>query len=204
MRGRSHLPRLAAGGYQRLARRDSAGKLDGGTVVLSGPDSRVASDIAVDAMGRLVLAGGGADDQGNLLSGGSFVVARVLESGALDPSFASNGIAVVDFGGAASAQGISIETDGRIFVAGTRARGQDSLPAVDPRPRSRSWPRASRRLEPSILPSALTASSSCRSPPTMTFMPPRSREAEDAVESSPAPRSTRTPPALRRASQSCA
>jgi uncharacterized delta-60 repeat protein len=112
---------------------------DGGTVVLNGPDSRVANDVAVDAMGRLLLAGGGVDDRGSFI-GGTFVIVRVLETGALDPTFASNGVAVVDFGATpvdggvstttAAAQGISVEPDGRIVVVGTRARvGSGGYPA---------------------------------------------------------------------------
>lgn len=85
-----------------------------------GPDGRVTTsvtgfaeghDIARQPDGKLVVAG---------TSEAGFVLARYDEGGALDPTFAGDGVTTSDFGGGAhSANGVALQPDGKIVVAGT-------------------------------------------------------------------------------------
>ena len=71
--------------------------------------SDVAADVATQADGKLVVAGS---------SAGNFALARYAAAGAPDPSFCGDGLVTTDFGGADAGQGVAIQADGKIVVAG--------------------------------------------------------------------------------------
>jgi uncharacterized delta-60 repeat protein len=74
-------------------------------------DLFVASDVAVQADGRIVVAGS---------SSGAFAVARYEGDGRLDASFGAGGKVATDFFGlGAAAEALGIQPDGRIVVVGT-------------------------------------------------------------------------------------
>ena len=76
----------------------------------------LANAVLIQPDGRIVLAGRGAggDD-------GTFCVARLRASGALDTTFGSGGKRTIDFGGNSSAtvNGAALQPDGKIVVAGS-------------------------------------------------------------------------------------
>ena len=69
----------------------------------------LASAVAVQADGKLVVAG---------TSDGNFALARYGVDGALDPSFSGDGLVTTDIGGTDDGQGVVIQPDGKIVVAG--------------------------------------------------------------------------------------
>jgi uncharacterized delta-60 repeat protein len=83
-----------------------------------------AYDVAVQADGRIVLAGmrfRGGDAQDDQL----FAVARYLSDGRLDRTFSRDGLASVDFGfGDDDAFAVAIQPDARILVAGEGTRSR--------------------------------------------------------------------------------
>jgi uncharacterized delta-60 repeat protein len=81
--------------------------------------SNEAHAIAVDASGRIVVAG----DSGPATAPQQFdfAVARLTDSGALDTSFNGNGKQTVDFGGQEFAESLAIDSQGRIVLAGYNA-----------------------------------------------------------------------------------
>jgi uncharacterized delta-60 repeat protein len=80
--------------------------------------SSYAEDLAVQADGRILVAGSGGFDA---------IVARLERSGALDPTFGDAGIARVDYGGSDYANRIALLPDGRILGAGSTSVGADAL-----------------------------------------------------------------------------
>ena len=82
----------------------------------SGED--LAYDVAISADGRIVAVGRAAGGPGR------FAVARYLPGGALDPSFGGDGRVITDFpSDAESAQGVAIQPDGKVVVAGWATGG---------------------------------------------------------------------------------
>ena len=75
---------------------------------LGGSDA--AADVAVQPDGKIVAAGS---------SSGDFVLARYDAAGVLDNSFSGDGWVTTDLGGAESGQGVAIQADGKIVVAGS-------------------------------------------------------------------------------------
>ena len=105
---------LAGVGSTALA---AAGGLDpsfgvGGRVTtdFSGSPS-VASDIAIQADGKIVAAGIAG-------SPGDFALARYHPDGNLDPSFGVGGTIITDFGLGDAAQGVALQADGKVVAAG--------------------------------------------------------------------------------------
>jgi uncharacterized delta-60 repeat protein len=99
-----------------MARYNTDGSLDasfgvGGKVVGNFIDDLLlASDVAVQADGRIVVAGS---------SFGEFAVARYESDGRLDASFGAGGKVATDFfGNGAGAEALGIQPDGRIVVVG--------------------------------------------------------------------------------------
>jgi uncharacterized delta-60 repeat protein len=83
------------------------------------------TDVAVDAAGRIVVAGfAGLSSFGGGV--GNFVVARYTSDGALDPSFGTLGTRVIDFGGSLSSEdlafALALQPDGKIVAGGTAGR----------------------------------------------------------------------------------
>jgi uncharacterized delta-60 repeat protein len=94
----------------------------GGKVITDfGSTTEAATDIAVQADGRIVVAGSTAVD---------FAVARYNPNGSLDTTFDSDGKVLTDFAGNPDgANALVIQTDGKLVVAGeitTAAGGQDA------------------------------------------------------------------------------
>jgi uncharacterized delta-60 repeat protein len=109
-----------------VARLTAAGALDSsfggaGRVIFGfGGYNENASAVAIDAFGRIVVAGHSAR-----VSSGDFAVARLTPDGTLDNSFNGNGKVLIDFGvdffGSASA--VAVDTSGRLIVAGYMNEG---------------------------------------------------------------------------------
>lgn len=77
-------------------------------------DNDVAQAVVMDGNGNIVVAG-----YGRTLSGGSdFIVVRYDSGGVLDPTFGTGGIVAIDFGAAERANGLAIQQDGKIILAG--------------------------------------------------------------------------------------
>jgi uncharacterized delta-60 repeat protein len=102
-----------------LTRYETSGALD----PTFGTDGRVRTDfgdrfdealaVAVQADGRIVVAGSSSD-----ASGSDMAVARYNSDGTLDTSFDGDGTALVDFGSEASARAVALQPDGKIVLAG--------------------------------------------------------------------------------------
>jgi uncharacterized delta-60 repeat protein len=83
----------------------------------------VAYSVAVQADGKIVVAGETASDRGSPM----FAVARYNADGSLDSSFSNNGKRRTDFTEAEDvAFGVAIQDDGKILVAGTAAFDRDT------------------------------------------------------------------------------
>ena len=105
-----------------LLRLNANGTLDGsfgtgGSVVcdfFGGHD--VANAVALQADGKIVVGGFATNASGNL----DLAVARFDAAGSLDPGFGTGGKMTVDyFGSTDQANGVAIQTDGKIVLAGT-------------------------------------------------------------------------------------
>ena len=72
----------------------------------------MASAVALQADGRIVVAGGANDET-------SFALARYTTFGALDTTFGTEGRVTTDFGSFSSARGVAIQADGKIVAAGS-------------------------------------------------------------------------------------
>ncbi len=102
-----------------LARYHANGSLDnsfgnGGKVFTSVGGRSNASSIAIQADGRIIIAG----FSGINSSVGSFVVVRYETTGALDTSFDGDGKVIVDMGNFNFARDLVIQPDGKIVVVG--------------------------------------------------------------------------------------
>ena len=86
---------------------------DGKLTTDFGGGSDLAAAVAVQADGKIVVAG---------TSDGNFALARYGVDGALDPSFSGDGLVTTDLGGTDDGQGVAIQTDGKIVVAGGSER----------------------------------------------------------------------------------
>ena len=112
-----------------LARFQPDGDLDpsfgtGGTVTTPFPtgDSQALA-VALDGQGRIVAAGGVGQ-----LDHSMFGLARYLDGGGLDSAFGDNGLVTTPLGdGAAPADALAIQPNGRIVAAGRDASGRFAL-----------------------------------------------------------------------------
>jgi uncharacterized delta-60 repeat protein len=109
-----------------LARFDASGQLDAsfaggerepmfGTRKFEA-DQDFAADVALQADGKIVAAGGASARLAGRLG---FALARFNGDGSLDPSFSGDGKLLTDFGGNASASGVAVQGDGRIVAVGS-------------------------------------------------------------------------------------
>ena len=104
-----------------VARYTSNGTLDttfstDGKVTTSFGNSDNAYAIAIQANGRIVVAG----DTANSTSNADFAVARYNTNGTLDTTFSTDGKQTTGFGGFDSAHGVAIQANAKIVVAGVR------------------------------------------------------------------------------------
>jgi len=115
-----------------LARFDASGHLDpgfgsGGYVLdaLPGQSVRTIDDIAVQPDGAIVAGGETNDTDTSFGDAGRFTVARFTPAGSLDPSFAGDGIAMLDTAslGRGHADAVRVLGDGRILAAGGAGQG---------------------------------------------------------------------------------
>jgi uncharacterized delta-60 repeat protein len=121
---------LEFGSEFALARYDTSGALDptfgGDGKVTTGfvTGGAFATDVAIQADGKIVAAGGRFSNEVKE----RFALARYDPSGALDPTFGGDGRVVTGFAGDAFASGVAIHTDGKIVAAGrlTPFRGDGS------------------------------------------------------------------------------
>jgi len=92
----------------------SGGGATKGTAMVSGFDNWCA--IALQANGKIVLAG---DDQNN------FIVARLTANGGIDNTFSGDGKLTTNFNGADGANGVAVQQNGKIVVAGQGGPNSD-------------------------------------------------------------------------------
>jgi uncharacterized delta-60 repeat protein len=107
-------------GYFAAARYNGNGTPDttfGGTGVVTlplGASGASANALAMQA-GGLVLAGYSSP----VASSYEFAAARFTSSGVLDTTFGNNGVVTADVGGSGSCQGVAIQADGKMVLAGS-------------------------------------------------------------------------------------
>ncbi|MEV7691668.1 calcium-binding protein [Streptomyces bungoensis] len=107
-----------SGGDFALARYDSGGSLDasfgtGGTVTTDFGADDQAEGVSVQTDGKIVAAGWSAAS-----GSADFALARYDTDGTLDASFGTGGKVTTDFGGSDAAEGVALQTDGKIVAAG--------------------------------------------------------------------------------------
>lgn len=108
-----------------LARYTPAGALDAsfggnGIVTHQIADHAWAYDLAIQADGKVVVAG-----HVDMTSAPTARIAlvRYLDNGTLDPTFGSSGVVTTVIGSGAEAQGLALQADGKIVVAGGASDG---------------------------------------------------------------------------------
>jgi uncharacterized delta-60 repeat protein len=100
--------------FRRNGHLDDSFSANGKVVTDFGGDS-VARSMAIDARGRIVVAGTVA----GLGGGGGFALARYRRNGSLDRTFGSDGEVVTDLGRYDAAYAVAIDSQRRIVVAGS-------------------------------------------------------------------------------------
>jgi uncharacterized delta-60 repeat protein len=123
----------------------------GAVRVTHGGDERSVSDLAVDSLGRVLVAGSSTATSGAGQSSESAFVVRYTPDGRPDPSFGEEGVVVTDFGlpgprvaagesapaSRVRAFGIAVDHNDRVIIAGTRlsaigpCRGTIGLPYAE-------------------------------------------------------------------------
>ena len=94
----------------------------GGTVITSFGGADVASAVAIQTDGKLVVAG-----RTNIAGNTVFALARYNPAGGLDPTFGTGGLVTTDFGSTDQAFAVALQGDGKIVTAGRR--GSDVIVA---------------------------------------------------------------------------
>ena len=96
---------------------------NGGTVTLAvGAGAATINTVAVDDGGNLFVAGT-ALQNGRQVFALAHVILNGQTPGSLDPLFGTNGVVLTDLGANASAQGLTVQSDGKIVVTGTVGGG---------------------------------------------------------------------------------
>jgi len=110
-----------------LVRYNNDGSLDNSFGSLGMVNTAIASDddygasVAIQSDGKIVVAG-----SANFGSAGGFALVRYNSNGSLDNNFGSGGIVTTAFGNyGASGNSVTIQSDGKIVVAGTSNNGSD-------------------------------------------------------------------------------
>ncbi|HYR26817.1 MAG TPA: delta-60 repeat domain-containing protein [Thermoanaerobaculia bacterium] len=102
-----------------------------GIVTTNNRVTEQANDLVIQPDGKIVVAGSGG--LSSFFSGIAldFQVARYNPDGSLDATFGSGGIVTTNIGGNNSAEGVALQADGKIVIAGaTNIMGQDELALV--------------------------------------------------------------------------
>ncbi len=86
-----------------------------GRTVIDLGGSDFAQSVAIQPDGRIVVAGGGGNND--------VAVARLLPNGLPDPAFAGDGSTTVDFGSEEFASGLVVQPDGKVLVVGITEPG---------------------------------------------------------------------------------
>ena len=110
-----------------LARYNADGSLDtsfsgdGKLTTTFGSRNDYGNAIALQADGRIIVAGS------SLSTNSDFALLRYLADGTLDPSFGSGGGVITDIGAGSidGGNGVALQADGRILVAGSSSNGSD-------------------------------------------------------------------------------
>jgi uncharacterized delta-60 repeat protein len=76
-----------------------------------------ATDLVIQSDGKIVVSGYTADAH---FANNNFAVARLNKNGSLDPTFSGDGRLATNFGADDYAQGIALQTDGKIVLAGEK------------------------------------------------------------------------------------
>ncbi|WP_301103425.1 putative Ig domain-containing protein [Propionivibrio sp.] len=93
---------------------------DGKAVSTAGYYQEYLTSVAIQANGKILAAGWGADaDQNNY----DFVVQRYNANGSLDTSFSGDGIITIDSGGTDIAHAVLAQADGKVLAFGTDSSG---------------------------------------------------------------------------------
>ena len=115
-----------------LSRFNPDGSLDktfgsGGRALVTFPNGRaVATDVAIQADGKIVAAGWRNDDDG--VNDADFALIRLEPDGDLDPSFSGDGKVTTTFGGSDIGRALALQGDGKIVIAGsTRGCGDEDF-----------------------------------------------------------------------------
>jgi uncharacterized delta-60 repeat protein len=123
--GRIVVTGTSVGGATVVARLDQNGVLDttfdfDGVQTITHPSSSSGTAVALQADGKIVVAGPGGSDE-------DFAIARLNPNGGADASFAGSGAKLIDAGGEDYATGLSIQPNGKIVIVGS---GNDGDMAV--------------------------------------------------------------------------
>ena len=94
----------------------------GGTVITTFGGTDVASAVAMQPDGKLVVVG-----RTNIAANTTFALARYNPNGSLDPAFGTGGLVTTDFGSTDQAFAVALQPDGKIVTAGRR--GSDVIVA---------------------------------------------------------------------------
>jgi uncharacterized delta-60 repeat protein len=115
-----------------LSRFNPDGSLDktfgsGGRAVVAFPNGwALATDVAIQADGKIVAAGWRNDDDG--VNDADFALIRLEPDGDLDPSFSGDGKVTTTFGGSDVGSALALQGDGKLVVAGsTRGCGDEDF-----------------------------------------------------------------------------
>jgi uncharacterized delta-60 repeat protein len=121
---------VAAARFRPDGELDTSFSKDGKFKISLGDGTDEAHAVAIQEDGRILLVRRGSPGSG--VTNDDFAVVRLRKDGTRDPSFSGDGVKVVDFGGFHDvADGVDIQPDGRIVLAGISTPGWNSIP--DPR-----------------------------------------------------------------------
>jgi uncharacterized delta-60 repeat protein len=110
--------RWAIARYNPNGSLDTSFSGDGRQTTFFGPNGGRAMAVALQANGRIVVAGNGGP------ASGDFALARYRPNGSLDPTFSGDGMQTTDFaGGADDAEAVALQANGKIVAVGQASFG---------------------------------------------------------------------------------
>ncbi|MBF4517862.1 T9SS type A sorting domain-containing protein [Flavobacterium sp. ANB] len=93
----------------------SGGKVTTFTGIPGAPGNNLVNDSVLQSDGKIILAG----NSNSYADGSAFLLARYLPNGALDTTFGTGGYVTTLVGNHCTGQSVSLQTDGKIVVAGS-------------------------------------------------------------------------------------